>query len=295
MRKVSEYIMLGLLIFAAVIFVSAVVKVFFADRSSDGLPIGFKGDRIGLVEVKGLILDSEETVAQIKKFRESNAIRGILVRIDSPGGGVAASQEIYAALKKAREAGKAVVASMSSVAASGGYYIACAADTIVANPGSTTGSIGVILSFFDFADLLKKVGIRNNVIKSGRFKDIGNIARPMTAEEQRALQQYVDDAFQQFVEVVARERNLPRERVLSLADGRVFTGKQAFEYGLVDTLGTFEDAVQVLARMAGISGKPHIVRPERRKVTLFDLLFGDLEEVVQSVLSWPVLRYQMHF
>ncbi len=294
MRKLSEFIMLGLLIFAAVIFISAVVSVFFRDTDSeDGLSLSLGGDRIGLVEIKGVILDSESVIKQIKRFREAGNIKGILVRIDSPGGGVAASQEIYKALKRAREQGKVVVASMSSVAASGGYYIACAADTIVANPGTTTGSIGVILNFFDFSELLKRWGIRYNVVKSGKYKDAGSFGRPMTPEDRIYFQQFINDAFEQFVEVVSRERNLEREQVLRIADGRVFTGRQAYEYNLVDVLGSFDDAVELIAEMAGIEGKPKIIRAEKEKVTLLDLLLGDVQEIVQSITTWPVLRYQL--
>ena len=296
MKRVSEYIMLGLLIFAGVIFFTAVASLFFKDSdNSGGLSLPISGDKIGLIEVKGVILDSEPIVKNIKKFRENASIKGILVRIDSPGGGVAASQEIYEALKKARDAGKVVVASMSSVAASGGYYVACAADTIVANPGTTTGSIGVILNFFDFSGLLKKLGLRYNVVKSGKFKDAGSIGRPMTPEDKAYFQQFVNDAFEQFVAVVAEARRMTREDVLKLADGRVFTGKQAFENGLVDVLGTYEDAIDLIAEMTQISGKPHIVRPTRRKTTIFDLLFGDVTELMQSIQRWPVLRYQWVF
>ncbi len=288
--------MLALLIFAVVIFIAAAVSLFFkSDDASGGLPLSLSGDKIGLIEIKGVILDSEPIVKHIKRFRKSDHIKGILVRIDSPGGGVAASQEIYEALKKARDAGKVVVASMSSVAASGGYYVACAADTIVANPGTTTGSIGVILNFFDFSDLLKKIGLRLNVVKSGKFKDAGSFGRPMTPEDKAYFQQFVNDAYEQFVAVVAEARQMTREDVLKLADGRVFTGKQAFESGLVDVLGTYEDAVDLIAEMTRISGEPQIVRPTRQKRTLFDLLFGDVTELIQEIQRWPVLRYQWVF
>ncbi|RMD99646.1 MAG: signal peptide peptidase SppA [Calditrichaeota bacterium] len=294
MKKFSEILMLLLLIFAGIIFISAIISVFFKPDNT-GLPYPLTGEKIGLVEIKGVILDSESTVRTISRYREDDNIKAILVRIDSPGGGVAASQEIYQALKRAREQGKIVVASMSSVAASGGYYIACAADTIVANPGTTTGSIGVILDFFDVSELLKKIGLRFNVIKSGKFKDTGNFDHPMTPQERAYLQRFVNDAFGQFVEVVASERGMPREQVLKLADGRVFTGRQAWKNGLIDVLGTYEDSVDLVARMAGISGKPHIVRPTKRRKTLFDLLFGDISGLYQSVQTRPVLRYQLVF
>ncbi len=296
MRRLSDYLMAGLLIAALVIFVTAAVSLFFGEKDTGGLSLPTGGDRIGLIEIKGVILDSEKTVEDINRFRKSDRIRGILVRINSPGGGVAASQEIYEALKRVRAEGKPVVASMSSVAASGGYYIACAADTIVANPGTTTGSIGVILSFFDYSGLFRKIGVHLNTVKSGKFKDAGSFGRPMTKEEREYFQKYVDDAFAQFVAAVAESRHMPREQVLKYADGRVFTGKQAQEIGLVDRLGTYDDAVELLAEMAGISGEPRVVRPpKRRRRTLFDLLFGDVEEMVQRIQTWPVLRYQLVF
>lgn len=292
MKKASEIVMLVLLLFAAIIFATALYDWFFGD-AGDGISLAASGDRIGLVEIKGVILDSESTVRTIKKFRDDKNIKAIVVRINSPGGGVAASQEIYQALRNVRDAGKPLVASMSSVAASGGYYIACAADTIVANPGTTTGSIGVIMSTTDFSELLNKIGIRYNIIKSGKFKDAGSFSRRMTEEERAYFQQYIDDAFSQFVDVVAKERNMTREQVLGVADGRVYTGNQAHQEGLVDILGTFEDAVNTAASMAGIEKEPRIVRSKRKRVTFFDLFFQDVEEIVQTFSNLPVLRYQL--
>ena len=292
MKRVSEIIMLALLVFAAIIFISAIVSVFF-DKSGGGISLPTQGNKIGLVEVKGVILNSEPIVKTISHYRNNSNIKALLVRIDSPGGGVAASQEIYEALRKTREAGKPVVASMSSVAASGGYYVALAADTIVANPGTTTGSIGVIMSFFDFSELLQKIGLRSNTIKSGRFKDAGTYLRPMTERERAYFQRFVDDAFSQFVDVVAKERGMEHQQVLKLADGRVFTGQQAYENGLVDRLGSYEDAVEMAATMAGITGKPDVIKPEKRKISIFDLLFNDVQETFQAINTWPVLRYQL--
>ena len=292
MKRVSEIIMLALLVFAAIIFISAIVSVFF-DKSGSGIALRTDGNKIGLVEVKGVILSSEPIVKTISHYRNNGNVKALLVRIDSPGGGVAASQEIYEALRKTSAEGKPVVASMSSVAASGGYYVALAADTIVANPGTTTGSIGVIMSFFDFSELLQKIGLRSNTIKSGRYKDAGTYLRPMTERERAYFQRFVDDAFSQFVEVVARERAMEHREVLRLADGRVFTGQQAYENGLVDKLGTYEDAVEIAAEMAGIAGEPNIVKPEKRKISIFDLLFSDVQETFQAINTWPVLRYQL--
>jgi protease-4 len=181
---------------------------------------------------------------------------------------------------------------MGSVAASGGYYIACAADTIVANPGTTTGSIGVIMEMMNATELLNKIGIRFDVIKSGRYKDSGSPFRPMTDDDRKYFQRYVDDAYEQFVGVVATERELEKSEVLKLADGRVFTGQQALEMGLIDLTGTYQEALALAAEVTNIEGKPHVVTPRKRKVTIWDILFGDLEQHLIRLQTLPVLRYQ---
>lgn len=292
MKRVAEIIFIVLLVFAGLIFLSS---VYFALRGDDetALPLpGYKGG-VGLVEVKGVILDSEATVKTITDFIENDAVKALVVRINSPGGGVAASQEIYDALRRARKAGIPVVASMAGVAASGGYYIACAADSIVANPGTTTGSIGVIMRLLDYSGLLKKVGLRYNTIKSGRFKDIGDGSRPLRPEEQAYLQEFLDDAYVQFVDVVAQSRKMERTQVLQIADGRIYTGQQALELGLIDRLGTLEDAIELAAAMADLSGKPRLIRPKKRKIGLTDLLFGDVQDVLQMLQTLPIVRYQL--
>jgi protease-4 len=282
---------LGLLLIAACgIFVFFLVSIFF------GLPEDRfdlrTGKRLGLVEIEGVILDSKRAVEQLERFEDDASITAVILRIDSPGGGVAASQEIYEAAKRVRERGKFVIASMGSVAASGGYYIACAADTIMANPGTTTGSIGVIMEMMNATELLNKIGVRFDVIKSGRYKDSGSPFRPMTEEDRKYFQRYVDDAYEQFVEVVATERELERVEVLKLADGRVFTGQQALEMGLIDLTGTYQEALALAAEVTNIKGKPHVVVPRKRRVTILDLLFGDLEQQLIRLQTLPVLRYQ---
>src|SRR5574341_1792616 len=211
---------LGLLMVAA-----SGIFVFFLVLLFRGLPqdnLEFHtGKRIGLVKVEGVIFDSERAVKELERFEDDASIAAVVLRIDSPGGGVAASQEIYEAAKRVRDQGKFVIASMGSVAASGGYYIACAADTIMANPGTTTGSIGVIMEMMNATELLDKIGVRFEVIKSGKYKDSGSPFRRMTDEDRKYFQSYVDDAYQQFVQVVATERRLEKSAVLALADGRV--------------------------------------------------------------------------
>lgn len=282
---------LGLLLIAALgVFVFFVVSLFLG-----GTDTHFDlhtGERIGVVEIEGVIFDSKHAVEQLERFENDGGIHAVILRIDSPGGGVAASQEIYEAAKRVRQRGKHVIASMGSVAASGGYYIACAADTIMASPGTTTGSIGVILEMMNVTDLLKKVGIRFEVIKSGKYKDSGSSSRVMTDEDRQYFQSYVDDAFQQFVGVVAEARRMEKAVALKYADGRVFTGQQALEFGLIDRLGTYQDAITLAAEMAGIEGRPHLVTSRKRKVTIWDLMFGDLEEHLIRLQTLPVLRYQ---
>ncbi len=229
------------------------------------------GNRVAVVEVEGLIVDAQQVVRELEEHGEDPSIRALVVRIQSPGGVVAPTQEIYEAIRRLRDKRKPVVASMGAVAASGGYYLAAAADHIVANPGSLTGSIGVIIQLAEIEGLLKKVGVRYEVVKAGRHKDVGNIARPMTAEERAILQALLDDMYDQFVGAVAQGRGLDRPTVLGLADGRVFSGRRAKELGLVDSLGGLEDAVRKAAELAGIPGKPRLVRP-RRPFHLTDLL-----------------------
>ena len=282
---------LGLLLMAALaVFVFFIASLFFG--ISDNEFDLHTGERIGLVEIEGVILDSKHAVEQLERFENDGSINAVVLRINSPGGGVAASQEIYEAAKRLRHRNKFVIASMGSVAASGGYYIACAADSIMANPGTTTGSIGVISEMMNLTELLNKIGVRFEVIKSGKYKDSGSPYRSMNEEDRKYFQGYVDDAYQQFVGVVAEARRMEKTKVLQYADGRVFTGQQALAFGLVDRLGTYQDALALAAEAAGIKGRPHVVSSRKRKVTILDLLFGDLEEHLIRLQTLPVLRYQ---
>ena len=221
-------------------------------------------DRIALIRIEGVILDSKETVRELKEFGESSTVKAIVLRIDSPGGGVVPSQEIHDAVKRVRNKNnKTVVASMGTVAASGGYYIASATDRIMANPGTLTGSIGVIMELANFQGLFKKLGVENVVIKSGRYKDIGSPFRKMTPEDRRILQAVMDDVHRQFIEAVAEGRSLDIGEVRPLADGRIFTGRQAKDVKLVDELGNLDDAIRLAADMVGIEGEPKVVEPSK--------------------------------
>jgi len=250
-------------------------------------------DKIAIVEMEGRLTSSEHVVELLKKCVDDSSVKGVVLRVESPGGDVAAAQEIYQEVGRVREAGKKVVASMGSVAASGGYYIACAADRIVANPGSITGSIGVYLALPNVEQLMDKVGLGTVVIKSGEHKDIGSPVRSITKQEREILQRLIDDVHGQFVEAVASGRGLPRDRVLELSDGSVFSGRQALDLGLVDELGDMEHAVQVAARLADILGKPSVVRERRMKGFLRRLFEGDLFDslVPGAVRGGPTFQY----
>ncbi len=231
------------------------------------------GGKVGVVEVKGVINESDDAVDALKRFAKSPAVKAVVVRIESPGGGVAPSQEIYDAIRKVRES-KPVVASMGGVAASGGYYIASACDTIVANPGTLTGSIGVIMELGNVEGLLQKLGVQPEIIKAGAYKDMGSIVRPMTESERGLFQEMIDSVHTQFITAVAAGRGMDEDQVRALADGRIFSGEQAKSAGLVDQLGGFEDAIELAASRGGIEGEPRIAQARSsREPWWFRLLF----------------------
>ncbi len=261
--------------------------VFKSEREPD-----FSGQKVGVVSIQGPITDSREVIRQLKVLRESEAVKAIVVRINSPGGAVGPSQEIYREVMKTRQT-KKVVASMGAVAASGGYYIAAAADRIMANPGTITGSIGVIMGFTNFRQLMEKIGLRPIIIKSGPYKDIGSPTRPMTDEEKALLQQVIDQIHQQFIQAVSTGRNLEKERVAELADGRIYTGQQARELGLVDSLGNFEDAVQLAGKLGGISGRVETVSAVRPHFSIVDYLLGSAMKTISGYLTGQALRFDM--
>lgn len=224
-----------------------------------------ESNQIALVRIEGVILDADEPVDQLRTFSENEAIRAILIRIDSPGGAVVPSQEIYDEVRKIRAEGRQkIVVSMGSVAASGGYYIASASDRIIANPGTLTGSIGVILEMPNFEGLMKKIGVESTVIKSGPHKDLISPFRKLGDQERTILQRVMDDVHDQFIQAVADGRGLEKNTVAAIADGQVFTGRQAKDRGLVDEIGTFEDAIKVTGELAGIVGRPHVVEPKKQ-------------------------------
>ena len=231
------------------------------------------GSKVALITVDGVILDSKEVIEQLEKHRTNPSVKAIVLRINSPGGGVSPSQEIYEELVKTRQVNHTpVVASMGSLAASGGYYIASAADVIVANPGSITGSIGVLIQVPNISGLLQKIGVRSVVVKSGEHKDLASPIREMTDAERQILQRLMDDVHDQFIDVVVKTRKLDRQKVQALADGRIFSGREAKSLGLVDQLGNLQDAIDRAASLAGIPGKPTVIQERKRRFFPLDLL-----------------------
>ena len=236
-------------------------------------PLPF-GDKIAIVEIKGVITQSSGVIEEIHQHLADEGVKAIILRVDSPGGGVGPSQEIHREVVKARQK-KKVVTSMGAVAASGGYYVACASDLIVANPGTITGSIGVIMQFSNFEELLKKIGIKGVVLKSGEHKDIGSPFREMTPEEKRIMQETIDNVHQQFIQAVAEGRKLDRAKVVPIADGRIMTGEQAKQFGLVDKMGNLQDAIEETSKLVGIEGKAADPLPEEETLPLGTLNQGD--------------------
>lgn len=279
---------------AIVLFGIALIGMFSPEADLGG--IAGIGGNVGVVEVFGVIDEAmgRRAIYHLDRWRRSSAIKAIVIHVNSPGGGVAISQELYDAIMRTREE-KPVVASFASVAASGGYYVACGADRIVANPGTLTGSIGVLIQYHTMYDLMEKVGIGTETVKSGELKDAGSYSKPLPPEAELMFRSVVMDSYEQFVRTVAEGRGLSVDDVYPLADGSIYTGLQAYNLGLVDTLGGLYEAVEIAADLAGITGEPEAVHPmERREVTLFDLLGGlakAVTEPIQGLNIGPELMY----
>ena len=290
MRK--HPILLGFIIVGVILGVFLLSILFFT-RFGEKRAFAL-GDKIAVVDIKGVIASSRNIVEQIDAYKEDDDVKAIILRINSPGGGVGPSQEIHREVLKAREK-KKVIASIGSVGASGGYYVACASDLIVVNPGTITGSIGVVMEFSNVEELLKKIGLRSYVIKSGRHKDIGSPLREMTAEEKSILQGVIDSVHNQFIRAVAEGRNMEERKVREIADGRIFSGEQAKELGLVDRLGGLQDAIEIAAEMVGIKGKPTVIYP-KKKLSLYEILFKKslrllMDELWQGEYQLTYLMY----
>ena len=275
-----------------IVGVGLVCFLLIARSLMQGTPIG---DKVAVIDITGTISRTETIIDQIHQYRDDQAIKAIVVRINSPGGSVAPVQEIHSELKKLE---KPIVASMGSTAASGGYYIAAIADEILANPGTLTGSIGVIMQFTKVQGLYEKIGLEQQVVKSGKFKDTGSPVRDLTDEERELLQATLDNVHNQFIDAVfeGRQEHLTRETVVAIADGRIFSGQQALEHKLVDQLGNLPDAIDRAGELGGIEGKPKVVRT-KRKTSMLDRILGTTgKENLDRLLNnaGVTFRYELH-
>ncbi len=266
-------VILGFLLLAIIGLFFFLILRLFVFSGDEYRGFSFK-DKIGVVLIEGVLSDSRDTIRQLDIYERDSGIKAVVLRINSPGGAVVPSQEIYDKVLHVKKF-KKVVVSMGSVAASGGYYIACAADRIIANPGTITGSIGVIIQFSQIEDLLKKVGLKATVVKAGRYKDVGSPVREMTSAERALIQGVIDDIHDQFIEAVVSNRGIPRKELEHIADARIFTGRQALEVGLVDSLGNMDSAIDTAAGLAGIEGKPDVVYPEKERKSLLQYITSE--------------------
>lgn len=249
---------------------------------------GFSTGKVAVVNIKGVIVESRQTIDEIKQYRKDPTIKAIVIRVDSPGGAVVPSQEIYEEIKRTISV-KPVVVSMGSVAASGGYYISCPATKIVANSGTLTGSIGVLIEIPNIKGLLDKIGVKAEVIKSGRYKDITSPFKSLQNDEREVLQQLIDDVHEQFIKAVAEGRKIPIDKVKKIADGRVFTGLKAKELGLVDEIGDLDYAIKVAAQLGKIKGEPQVVT--KKSTLLIELLKSDTESLIKKILPYIQVFY----
>ena len=285
MKKRRVFIVLGIIV--VLFFLLLILR-----SMSGGTSIGQK---VAVIDITGIITKSDATIKLIHTYRDDSSIKAIVIRIDTPGGSVAPVQEIYSELQKIE---KPIVASMGGTAASGGYYVACAADTIMANPGTLTGSIGVIMQFTRLKGLYDKIGLEHQAIKSGEFKDTGSPFRALTEEEQAVLQATVDNVYNQFVDTIfeARQSLLSRSEIAELADGRIFSGQQALDLKLLDRLGNLPEAIELAGELANIDGKPKVVRKEKKTSLLEQLLGVQQTPVLDGMFSLPgvTFRYQMN-
>jgi protease-4 len=268
------------------LFVLAVFTLVYLTLHAGGessSAFGGFGGKIGVVELEGVILDPSVVVDQLKKFADDDSIKAIIIHVNSPGGGVAASEEIYREVKRIRDQRKKrIVASIETVGASGAYYVSSATNKIYADNGSVVGSIGVISEWVNYGDLLRWAKLKPEVLTVGEFKDTGDPTRDMTPAERAYLQSLIENMYGQFVEAVAEGRHAKNEDIRAIANGKVWTGQQALSMKLIDQLGDFQDAVHDTAKAAGINGEPVLVHPEKDHKTLLDLMSGDLSQWLPS-------------
>lgn len=280
MSKKSHTLLTVLAILGCIGLFLAIVIVIVIKLFTPSTDLSFN-EKIGVIPIQGAIIDSRHITSQLVRFKKDKKIKAIILRINSPGGAVGPTQEIYREIRRTIKT-KKVIASIGGIAASGGYYVASAADSIVANSGAITGSIGVIMEVLRFEDLLKKIGVSIEVIKSGEFKDIGSPHRKLTEREKELLNSLIKDIQSQFVDDVAAGRGLSVDKVRQIADGRIFSGARAKELGLVDRLGNFHDAVDLAKNLTGAKGDVKLVYPKKNRLELWELFF---ESAARSVLK----------
>jgi len=282
---------LGILVLSILVFFVAVFFYAYLTGGDVEVLSLLGGEVIGVLQIEGSIDDSRDAIQRLKRFAESRGIKGVVVRIESPGGGVAPTQEIYEEIEKLKKK-KPVIASLGGMATSGGYYIASACSQVVANPGTLTGSIGVIMELGNVEELMRKLGLKGYSIKSGPHKDLGSPLRPLSTEGKAILQALVDNVHGQFVSAVAKGRSMPEDKIRELADGRVYSGEQAKTLGLVDLLGNIEDAIDLAAKRAGIKGVPQVVYTGGEEESWWEkLLFSFFGRRLGRGESWG-LRYE---
>ncbi|WP_456432602.1 signal peptide peptidase SppA [Thermosulfuriphilus sp.] len=286
----SSPIVVGLAFLGALFLFLILLMIALGFLLSRGTPVLPGADRIGVIEVKGLISESDRILKDLRHFRDRKDIKAVVIRVESPGGSVGASQEIYQAIRDL-SAIKPTVVSMGSVAASGGYYVSLGAEKIYANPGTITGSIGVIMKLPNLGELLKKLGISTTTIKSGRFKDLTPVTRNLTEEERALLQGLLTEVHQQFIAAVAEARRIPVEEVRRLADGRIFTGREAKARGLIDELGNLDSAVEAAAQLAGITGPVELVYPPRERFSLLRTILGEGTRALSQAVTFSGIGY----
>lgn len=284
-------IIIGISLVGALLVVVLFVMALISAMTLQEINVSKKS--VAIIEITGVIINPSSVVERLEKYIRNDNIPAIVLRLNTPGGGVAPTQEIYDTVLKARQKGKKIIGSMGTVAASGGYYIASACDSIMANPGTITGSIGVIADFAEFSNLLKKLGIDITVVKSGKYKDIGSISRPMSEEEKELISGVIMDTYDQFVQAVSKGRRMDVETVKKYADGRIFTGRQAKNLGFIDKLGTYQDAIDMAGRITGIGANPPVVKEE--KELIWDILTKGISNVfIKSMeFSLPHVSYLM--
>ncbi|MCD6233454.1 MAG: signal peptide peptidase SppA [Candidatus Marinimicrobia bacterium] len=280
--KRSDWIITALLFIAAVLMFNTFVR---HDRTRVSLT---RGNLIGIVKIQGAILNAEPILEDLEEISSIRDLKALILHINSPGGGTAPSQELYYAVKRIKEEyGYPVISVLSSLGASGGYYVALATDSIYALPGTLTGSIGVIMDFPQWTEVMDKIGVDMHVVKSGEYKDTGSPYRDFTTEDRRYYQELVNDVYDQFISAVADARSMDKETVKKLSDGKVYTGRQALELGLIDHLGTVEDGIEDLTRQLNLKDKPSIIRPKKEKITFYDVVFGDISRWIGSLVPSP--------